>query len=71
MEKIRDLCSRFNEDDKVNLREMEELYDPELEKEDRIASIILRVYNKDPIVFINTRLDNFIHEITVELETEG
>lgn len=45
-----------------------EIIDPELEKELLINDIILRVYNKNPAVFINIKLSPFITDITREIE---
>ena len=35
----------------------------ELEKEERIMDVILRNYNSNPAVFINTKLNMFITEV--------
>ena len=43
----------------------------ELEKEDTVASIILRVYNTKPDVFIKINLSDFIKRLAEELEIEG
>lgn len=39
----------------------------ELEKEERIMDVILRNYNHNPAVFINTKLNMFITEVATQL----
>ena len=39
----------------------------ELEKEERIIEVILRNYNQNPAVFINTKLNIFITEVATQL----
>jgi hypothetical protein len=39
----------------------------ELEKEERIMEVILRNYNQNPAVFINTKLNVFISELANQL----
>ena len=41
----------------------------ELEKEERIIEVILRNYNHNPAVFINTKLNIFITEVASQLFT--
>ena len=39
----------------------------ELEKEERISEVILRNYNHNPAVFINTKLNMFISDVASQL----
>ena len=39
----------------------------ELEKEERIMEVILRNYNQNPAVFINTKLNVYITEVANHL----
>ena len=39
----------------------------ELEKEERILEVILRNYNHNPAVFINTKINVFITEVATQL----
>lgn len=39
----------------------------ELEKEERIIDVILRNFNQNPAVFINTKLNMFITEVATQL----
>ena len=44
------------------------MFSPALEKELRVNDIILRIYNKNPAVFIDMKLNPFITDITKEIE---
>ena len=39
----------------------------ELEKEERIMEVILRNYNQNPAVFVNTKRNMFITEVASQL----
>jgi len=41
----------------------------ELEKEERIVEVILRNYNHNPAVFINSKLNMFITDVATQLFT--
>ena len=43
------------------------VYSMELEKEERVSEVILRNYNHNPSVFINTKLNMFISEVATQL----
>jgi len=71
MGKIKTLCGRYLEGEEVELRGEAEIRDDDLDMEDRVESVILRVYNNDPAVFIKINLEEFIQKVVDELETEG
>ena len=46
------------------------MFSPELENELLVNDIILRVYNKNPAVFINMKLNPFITDITKQIDLD-
>ena len=40
-----------------------------MEHEIRVCDVILRIYNKNPAVFINTKLNTFILNVSMKLQS--
>ena len=63
---IRKRSEAINKD---RLRSLQPIVDPKLKEEERIQEITLRVYNKNPDVYIKISLEDFILEVVNQLET--
>ena len=46
------------------------MFSPELENELLVNDIILRIYNDNPAVFINMKLNSFITDITKQIDLD-
>jgi hypothetical protein len=50
-----------------DLTSLDEIVNPELDDELRISQVILRIYNRNPAVFINLKLNTFITAISQQI----
>ena len=66
--RVRDFCELILNNQPIgDLRILDQIVNMELEKEERIIEVILRNYNHNPAVFINTKLNIFITEVASQL----
>lgn len=47
-----------------DLTSLDEIVNPDLDDELRISQVILRIYNRNPAVFINLKLNTFITAVS-------
>lgn len=67
--RVIEICERFKKQENMsNQMNLAPFVDDELALEERIENIILRVYNRNPNVYIKIGLEHFIDQIVDELE---
>ena len=67
--KVKDLCEKIMLGKPFeDLTSLEEIVNVELEEELLISQVILRMYNRNPAVFINVKLNSFITDVARELQ---
>jgi hypothetical protein len=67
--KVKDLCEKIMLGKPFDdLTALEEIVNVELEEELRISQVILRMYNRNPAVFINVKLNSFITDVAKEIQ---
>ena len=68
-QKVKALCEKILHGKAFeDLTSLEEIVNPELDEELRISQIILRMYNRNPAVFINVKLNSFITDVAKEIQ---
>jgi hypothetical protein len=64
---VQEICDKLINREEIDFNTLEPVRITDLENETRIGSVILRQFNSNPSVFINTKLHMFITEIAAEL----